>query len=355
MFDTICRFDHLLRSYHLARRDNRYKRQVCRFDLYLEQNLFKLQWELQNDKYRPYPYTYFIVSDPKVRHVAAPNFRDRVFHHALVSVIEPLFDRSFIPDSYACRKDKGTHFGKSRVKKFLQATRSLSGKDTSMYILQCDISKFFASISWDILESLITKKITDRKVLSLISTIITTHNIYRSQRPLSVVPEQIISPHERRGLPIGNLTSQLFANIYLNPLDHFVKETLRARWYGRYMDDFLIVHPDKDFLKKARDQIQEFLWEKLHLTLHPRKSIIQNVKDGVAFVGYRIFYDHVLIRANTLRRFERRYKKRQKQVLGGAISQSKLSNIEFSFQGHLQYANAYGLKKFLFPEKKALF
>ncbi len=352
MFNTICSFEHLLESYRLARRDNRYKRQVCRFDLFLEQNLFKLQWELQTGRYSPYPYTYFIVSDPKTRHVAAPNFRDRVFHHSLVSIIEPLFDNSFITDSYACRKEKGTHYAKGRVKKFLQAARSIYGKETLIYILQCDISKFFSSISWDVLETQVKEKITDPKIQSLLTSIITTHIIYAREGKLEVLPQQVVSPKERKGVPIGNLTSQLFANIYLNPLDHFVKEKLKARFYGRYMDDFFIIHPDKEFLKQARREIQEYLWQVLRLTLHPRKTIIQNVQNGVTFVGYRIFYDHVLIRGNTLRRFQRKYTKRKNQFKDGIITQGKLTNIEFSFKGHLQYANAYGLKNFLFLEKQ---
>lgn len=352
MFNTICSFEHLLQSYRLARRDNRYKRQVCRFDLFLEPNLFKLRWELLTNRYQPYPYTYFIVTDPKTRHVAAPNFRDRVFHHSLVSTIEPLFEKSFITDSYACRKEKGTHYAKARVKNFLQAARSIYGKETPLYILQCDISKFFPSISWDILQTLVNKKIPDPKIKSLVTTIITSHIIYTRGERVRVLPEPVISSKERRGLPIGNLTSQLFANVYLNHLDHFVKETICARWYGRYMDDFFIIHPDKEFLKQAKEQIRAFLWEELRLTLHPRKSIIQNTKNGVAFVGYRIFYDHVLIRGNTLRRFQRKYTKRKNQARAGLITQKKLSNIEFSFKGHLQYADTHHLKSFLFDRKE---
>lgn len=352
MFNTLYSFEHLLDSYRLARRDNRYKRQVCRFDLFLEHNLFKLQWELETQRYKPYPYTYFIVSDPKTRHVVAPNFRDRVFHHSLVSLIEPLFDKSFITDSYACRKEKGTHYAKNRVKKFLQAARSIYGKETPMYILQCDISKFFASISWDVLEMQVQKKITDPKILTLIRTVISTHNSFARKGKVAVLPEEVISLTLKRGLPIGNLTSQLFANIYMNPLDHFVKDKLKVRFYGRYMDDFLIIHPDKEFLKQVKKEIQQFLTAELHLTLHPRKSTIQNVKNGVSFVGYRIFYDHVLIRGNTLRRFQRKYTRRKRQFKSGLVSQKYITNIEFSFKGHLQQANTYGLKNFLFPKKE---
>ncbi|MBI2597498.1 group II intron reverse transcriptase domain-containing protein [Candidatus Daviesbacteria bacterium] len=350
MFNTLCNFEHLLNSYRLARRDNRYKRQVCKFDLFLEDNLFKLRWELLTNHYSPYPYTYFVVTDPKTRHVAAPNFRDRVFHHGLVSVIEPLFDKAFIEDAYACRKGRGTHFAKSRLKKFLQAARSVYGREKQLYILQCDITKFFPSISWDILIKLIEKKITDPKIKELILTVITTHKVFLNRNKIQGLPKEVISIEERKGLPIGNLTSQLFANVYLNELDHFVKENLREHWYGRYMDDFYIIHPDKEHLKQIKEKVRVFLWDNLRLTLHPKKSVIQNTKNGVAFVGYRTFYDHVLVRGSTLRRFQRKLKKKEKAVQKGQVSQKSLDLMKSSFAGHLNYANAYHLKTCLFDQ-----
>lgn len=350
MFNTLCNFEHLLNSYRLARRDNRYKRQVCKFDFFLEDNLFKLRWELLTNRYSPYPYTYFVVTDPKTRHVAAPNFRDRVFHHALVSVIEQLFDKSFIEDAYACRKGRGTHFAKNRLKKFLQAARSVYGKETDLYILQCDITKFFPSISWDILINLINKKIDCPKIQELIVKIITTHKVFLNKNKIQSLPKEVISIEERRGLPIGNLTSQLFANVYLNELDHFVKENLKEHWYGRYMDDFYIIHPDKKHLKKLKEKISVFLQDNLRLTLHPRKSVIQNIKNGVAFVGYRTFYDHVLIRGSTLQRFQRKLKKKKKLVKIGQSDQKSLELMKSSFAGHLNYANAYRLKHCLFDQ-----
>lgn len=350
MFQTICNFTHLLNAYRLARRDNRYKRQVCDFDLSLEENLFKLKWELETNRYQPSPYTYFIVTDPKLRHVAAPKFKDRVFHHALVSVIEPLFEKTFINDAYACRKDKGTHFAMKRLKKFLQAARSLHGKETPLYILQCDISKFFPSMSWDILILLVQKQVADPKVFDIIHKIITTHKVYIENGRLNTLPKEVISLEQRRGLPIGNLTSQLFANVYLNPLDHFVKENLRQRWYGRYMDDFFIIHHDKKHLAAVAKQIQLFLQDNLKLTLHPRKSTINSVKDGVAFVGYRVFYDHVLIRASTLLRFQRRFNKKKEKVKKGYIHQKAVDLMQSSFAGHLDYADSRRLKACLFDQ-----
>lgn len=345
MYKDISDFNNLLTAYRLARRDNRYKSSTCKFDLFLEDNLFRLKWELETDRYFPSPYAYFVITDPKMRHVVAPNFRDRVVHHGLVSVIEPIFEKTFIYDAFACRKDKGTHFGAKRTKKFLQAARSFHGKDAPLYVLQCDIQRFFPSISWGILIELINKKIDCPKIRDLIVRIITTHKVFYDGNILRELPKEIISSEERKGLPIGNLTSQLFANIYLNPLDHFVKETLKERWYGRYMDDFFIISSDNKHLLEVREKIRQFLLTTLNLTLHPRKSIIQNVKNGVPFVGYRIFYDHTLIRGSTLQRFQRRLREKKLAMRHGKISESKLLQIQQSFAGHLNYANTWGLRQ----------
>lgn len=282
--------------------------------------------------------------DPKVRRVAAPAFRDRVVQHSLVSQIEPLFEKMFIYDSYACRKHKGTHFGLTRIKKFLQAARSLYGKNTCVYCLRMDIHKFFASVSWDVLLALIDKTVACGKTKNLIGKIVTMHRCFDINGNLIKAPYDIVNPKKRRGLPIGNLTSQLFANIYLNVLDHFVKETLHVRWYARYMDDFLIIHPDRSYLKEMKEAIEMFLEYELKLSLHPKKVIIQNVKDGLPFVGYLIFFDHVKIRGKTLLRMRRRLKKRKTEYL--ETGEDKRLEAAFSaLRGHLGKANAYGLEK----------
>jgi len=227
--------------------------------------------------------------------------------------------------------------------------------------LQCDIRKFFQSVSWDILLRIIPKTILCPKTFALIKTIIITHqNLMASEPaycpqmslfdPVSKPVEAGISPENRTGLPIGNLTSQLFANIYLNELDHFVKDRLRVKYYARYMDDFLIIHPDKGYLKDLLGKIRGFLKNDLHLSLHPKKLTIKNVADGVPFVGYRIFYDHILIRGNTLLRIERNYRSKKKQFKNGTLSEKKLKETEASIIGHLNHANAYGLTKKIFKD-----
>lgn len=334
MFLKICDFENLLSAFYLSLKDNRDKPNIIDFDFHLESNLEKIRWELETNRYQPSFYKYFVVCDSKKRNIAAPAFRDRVVQHALVSAIEPLFEKRFIFDSYACRKNKGTHFGMKRLKKFLQAARTVNGKEADIFVLKADIKRFFPSISWDILLHLVGKTIACPRTMGLIKKIITVHR----PRPMK----------DRRGLPIGNLTSQLFANVYLNELDHFVKEKLKERWYGRYMDDFFIISADKNHLKIVKDEIQAFLAQNLKLTLHPDKTMIQNAKDGVCFVGYRIFYDHVLIRGSTLLRMQRKLKLRRRQCQSGKISREKYNQTISSFKGHLKHANAWKLQQTLF-------
>lgn len=297
--------------------------------------------ELVSERYMPSPYVYFTINDPKERDIAAPAFRDLVVQHTLIDYIEPSFDKQFIYDSYACRKGKGTVAGLQRIKKFLQSARSIYGSQTPLYCLRMDISKFFANISWDILISIIFKTITCPKTRQLIEKIITQHE----RLNVSNTPFEIVSPHNRKGLPIGNLTSQLFANIYLDELDQFVKHTLHIRLYARYMDDFLMIHPDKNYLHTLKDHIREFLHDKLGLALSERKVILSNVSDGVPFVGCRIFYDHILIRGKTLSRMQKKLRKRKKAFRYHALSASSHRSSRSSISGHLGHADSFCLRK----------
>jgi len=349
MYAKICDFKNLLFAYQSARKNKRYKRNVVDYSFFLESNLFKLQRELVSESYVPSSYVCFTVYDPKTRQVAAPAFRDRVLQHSLVLQIESLFEKTFIYDSYACRKNKGTHFGLKRVKKFLQAVRSKYGKSIPIYCLRMDIEKYFASISWDVLLSITDKVITCQKTKALIRKIITNHKCLNTNHRVISLPQDVVRQDTRQGVPIGNLTSQLFANIYLNELDHFAKEKLRLKWYARYMDDFLVIHPDKTYLKQIKQEIELFLKDKLNLRLHPKKVIIQNVKDGVPFVGYLIFYDHVLIRGKTLLRTRRKLKSARLSCTKNNNTRKLLATCS-SIRGHLKHANAYSLEKNLFKK-----
>lgn len=356
MFEKVCHLENLLKAYYLARRGKSEKFRVNEFGFGLEQNIIAIRRALQSGTYSPAPYMQFTVYDQKTRQISAPAFLDRVVHHSLTAVIDPLFEKKFIYDSYACRKGKGTHFGVKRVKKFLMAARCSHGRDKKVYVLHCDIRKYFQSISWDILISLIQKTIYCPRTLDLITKIITTHD-YVDRNFVPDHPEQLDLFHatrtppstvfvdKRKGLPLGNLTSQLFANVYLNELDYFVKEHLRERWYARYMDDFLIIHPDRAHLQVAKERMEAFLRERLALELHPKKVQIKNVSHGVTFVGYRIFYDHVLVRGSTLLRMQKRYRKKEKGFRQGKIPQDTLMRSHASLSGHLKHANTHNLRK----------
>ncbi len=364
LFTHICHLEQLLSAYYRARRGKREQLRICQFDFALESNLGKIKYLLESGQYIPAPYTHFTVFDPKTRHVSAPAFPDRVIHHSLVAAIEPLFEKKFIIDSYACRKGKGTHFAAKRVKKFLMAARCQQGRSQELYVLQCDIEKYFQNIDWEILLELLSKTIHCQETLNLMKIIIQTHQstnqnrmsssthgvrkagVYSAQLDLFAPELPEASPvclELRKGLPIGNLTSQLFANIYLNELDHFVKEMLKEKYYARYMDDFLIIHHQKSHLIEIRDRVSEFLQDKLKLHLHPKKITIKNVKAGVPFVGYRLFYDHTLIRGNTLRHLQRKYSKRLKLFQQGKISAQELRMSQASVRGHLKHADAHHL------------
>lgn len=388
MFKQITSFEQLVYAFDKARRVKREKPIVAEYEYFLEEKLLSLQKILKSGDYSPLSYTHFTIFDPKNRRISAPAFRDRIVQHSIVKSIEPIFEKQFISDSYACRKGKGTHFGAKRIKKFLMGARCTYGKNTKLYVLQCDIHKFFQNIKWDTLLKILYTTIQFPQTRLLIEKIVKIHPSYLNvieneqkrvaiqdshipQKQLSLFDTQSetktetcvqelsaeqnnppVSVSLKMGLPIGNLTSQLFANIYLNQLDQYVKHTLKEKWYARYMDDFLIIHHSKKHLRETRDQLKEFLEKELSLQLHPRKITIKNVTEGLPFVGYRIFYDHILVRGDTLRHMQRKYKKRKKQHCNDVISEFDLAQSKASISGHLKHANAYNLQFCLFGKQQ---
>jgi retron-type reverse transcriptase len=240
LYESICAFENLLQGASKAQRGKRFKASTARFNFFLERELLTLQNELLTQRYRPGAYTTFTIREPKTRLISAAPYRDRVVHHALCNVIEPLFERTFIYDSYACRQAKGTHAAVERFSRFCRQYRD---------IFKADLAQYFPSIDHDILFAILSRTIRDRRTRWLIRQIIDASN---PQPPvLHYFPgDDLFMPITRRkGLPIGNLASQLFANIYLNGFDHFVKETLRCRAYIRYCDDFVVFSDDKQALR----------------------------------------------------------------------------------------------------------
>jgi retron-type reverse transcriptase len=259
------------------------------------------------------------VYEPKRRDVSAAPFTDRIVHHAIVRQIEPLFERIFIFDSYACRKDKGTHAAVLRLQHFLRSAHDTYGE---FYVLRADIQKFFASIDHDILLILLRKKIHDAKALKLCAQIIAS---YHETAP-------------KVGQPIGNLTSQLFANIYLNHLDQYVKHTLKERSYLRYMDDFLLIHQSKRHLNFVKQSIETFVSQELALVLHPRKTLVHKFLQRERFVGYESELFVRRLSKPTVQRFTRRLKKIHTQK-GESATQSSWAQ----FSAYASFAHAKGL------------
>jgi retron-type reverse transcriptase len=314
LYQQVYSFDNLLISYYAARKRKSAKNYAIDFEWNLEKELLQIQKELRDKTYEPGKYQQFKIYDPKLRDIFVAPFHDRIVHHALYNVIEPIFDKGFIYDSYACRKGKGTHQGMLRLKSFLMSlNKKCGGRD--FYVLKCDIRKYFDSVDKDILFSLLTRKIKDKDILWLVNKIIN-------------------STFGSKGMPIGNLTSQLFANVYLNELDKFIKHNLKVKYYVRYVDDFILLSESRRQLKEWRNLVREFLKNELLLELHPQKQEICPAKIGVDFLGFHIFYSHILLRQSIIRRFWKKFKKGQ------------MKNASFwSYFGHFKFSDWFGLKR----------
>ncbi len=338
LYPQIIEFENLFISAKKAAKGKRSKQSVLEFNYHFEGEIINLKRELENKTYQPGNYRTFYIKEPKIRMISAAPFRDRVLHHALCNIIVPLIEPTFIQDSYANRVGFGTH---KALKKFTKFARS------SSYILQCDIQKYFPSIDHEILKLLIRDKIKCPDTLWLIDAIINNSN---EQIPsVEYFPgDDLLTPTQRRrGLPIGNLTSQFFANIYLNGFDHFIKEELKVKKYVRYVDDFALFSDDKGFLEEARIGLKEYL-DKLRLKIHPVKSQLFQTKYGANFLGFRILPDRIRVRTENLRRARRRIKKMQFEYIQGNISKEEISQSIQSWYAHLQHGDTWILREQIF-------
>jgi retron-type reverse transcriptase len=274
LFDRVASFGALHAGARRALRGKRRKPGPCAFFADLETELLRLERELRSQTYRPGRYVTIEIHDPKRRLVSAAPFRDRVVHHVLCAVIEPIFERGFVTNSYANRKAKGTHKAIAAYERY---------RDRHRHVLRCDIFRYFPAIDHEILKAGFRRRIACERTLWLIDTVIDASN---RQEPvhLHFPGDDLFTPFERsRGLPIGNLTSQLFANIYLDSLDHFATEVLKAP-YVRYVDDFALFHDDPNVLLTWQQRIARFL-EGRRLKLHPRKTFIAPTAEPAQFLG----------------------------------------------------------------------
>ena len=326
-FSKIIAFENLLNAFYKAARSKRERIYVMAFAEDLETNLFILQEELREQTYLPGGYATFRIYEPKPRMISAAPFRDRVVHHALINIISPLLEKSFVYDSYANRVGKGTHKAIRRYQSFLRQYG---------FVLKNDIKKYFPSIDHEILKALLHKKIADPQTRWLIDIIIDGSN--PQEEVIEYFPgDDLFTPFGRRkGLPIGNLTSQFFANFYLNPFDHFVKETLRCPGYVRYVDDFVLFDNSKNRLKEWERDIERFLLT-LRLKLNPRRRQIYPSSMANRFLGQVIYQTHRRLAGENVRRFKKRLKQWEKEPPGN------LKQRIGSWKGHAMQANSQGL------------
>ena len=339
-FDRLASFENLYSAAAQARKGKRFKTGAALFHHDLARNLVRLRDELMSQTYRPGAYRTFRICEPAERFISAAPYRDRVVHHALCNVTEPLFERSFIFDSYANRLGKGTHRALDRCTSYSRRFR---------YVLQCDIRKFFPSIDHQALFELLARRIGDEKVLWLIRLIIDSSN---EQEPAHFYfpGDNLFTPFERRkGLPIGNLTSQFWANVYLEPIDHLVKDHLGVPGYVRYVDDFLLFSNSKDDLHDWRRMIERRL-EELRLLLNGRKTRLFETREGIAFLGFRVFPTHRLLLPGAVKRARRRLRRLTQQFAEGRISMSDVRQSVQAWIAHAAHGDTKGLRRRLFGD-----
>ena len=316
-------FMHLLEAHERASKGKKNKKDVILFEIDLESNLSNLLTKIKNKTYHIGKYHEFEVKEPKKRIIKSLPYVDRIVHQWYVEeFIKPFFLPRFISDSYACIENKGAHKAVLKVK---QAMQIMKRKYNDYYILKCDIKKYFYSINKDILYSILKKRMRDKELLAFTNVL-------------------IYDDGEKKGIPIGNYTSQFFANIYLNELDHFIKEKLKVRFYVRYMDDFILLLKSKEEAIRLKKVIEKFLEENLDLELN-RKSKYYPNKMGVDFCGYRIFETHILLRTRSKTKIKRLIKSWNTFYEQDKLCLEQVILRWNSWRGHASHANSYNLRK----------
>ena len=305
-------------------RGKKFKYATEPFYFNLENEILKIQRQLNDGSYHIAPYKTFKIYEPKERNICCAEFHDRVIHHAIINILGSIFEKRLINETYACRPGKGTH---AALKKSQTLVRKYQ------YYLKCDIRKYFESIDHNTLKRLIRKIFKDKKLINLLDKIITY------QPPYTALG---------KGLPIGNLTSQHFANIYLGELDLFVKHQLKCRGYVRYMDDFILFSDNKKDIKNYLERMRVYLENELKLELKEKIVRIAHVSEGLSFLGYRVFRGLIRLQRASLVRLRRKIVKREREYLRGKIKQEDLENSVRSVIAHISHGNTKNLRKTMF-------
>ncbi len=328
--------ENLISAFKKARKGKSSKSYVINFESNLIKNLNILREQLKNKNYYPSRLKKFIVRDPKTRTIHSSIFRDRIVHHAIINIIKPIYEKIFIYDSFASRKKKGSHLAVKRFEYFMNKVSSNGRKiknphtnnSIKGYILKADIKHYFPTMDHNVLINILRKKIKDEDLIELIRIVL--HNFE--------------SKEKQKGVPLGNYTSQFFGNVYLNNLDYFVKHRLKVKYYIRYVDDFVILHKDKKVLEEFKDKIEKYL-KNLRLELHPEKSEIYALRNGITFLGYRIFYHYKLLRKRNIRYFRNKLNNKMELYSRGLIDKEHIESFLNGWNGYSNFANTYNFNK----------
>lgn len=315
-YEDIISLENLLLAWEEFLKGKRNKKDVQEFQFNLMDNILSLHSDLAKQSYKHGDYQAFKINDPKPRDIHKASVHDRLVHHAIYRILYPFFDQKFVSDSFSCRKRKGTHKAINRFREF--SYKSSKNNTKTCWVLKCDIRKFFANIDHKILKNILARYIDDADILRLLGQVIDS---FHTKGKTGI------------GLPLGNLTSQLFVNIYLNEFDQFVKRRLKTKYYIRYCDDFVILSENYDWLKNVISESKKFLKEKLKLELHPDKIFIKTLASGVDFLGWVNFPDHRILRTSTKRRMMKR------------IKTNPMTETIDSYLGLLSHGNTDKLKK----------
>jgi hypothetical protein len=335
IWSQVLGWENLLSAYGKAKRGKGDRDEVAHFSLNLEQELNTLREDLAAHRYRPGEYRQFEIYDRKPRLISAAPFRDRVLQHALMNVVEPKLDKGFIDDCYACRRGKGVH---RAVDRYQQWCRRYP------YVLKTDIARYFPSIDHDLLKAKLARRIGDPDVLWLFGRIIDSAPAFPEPHQLFPGDDLVTLMVRRTGMPIGNLTSQFFGNLYLDGLDHYVKQELRAKAYLRYVDDILVLGDDKACLWDMAHRIERFL-ENERLRLHPVKVEVMPTDAGVGVFGYHVWPHKRRLRTDNARRFARRMRQWSKAYRQGRMSLADIRPRLASWIGHAEYGDTLGLRR----------
>lgn len=350
MFRKLTSFQNLYFAYKECLKRKRNTKSAQEIEPLYEKILWKIKRELEGKAWQPKPYRAFVVEKPSLREIFAADFQDRIVHHALFRIINPILEPTFIYHSYACRKRKGTHLA---VKNLRKSLRIYCQYGRQIYFLKADIKSFFTSIDKKVLIRIIKKEIKNEDVIWLVKKIVLTNPAKGALKTGNLSLFNKIPNHkslfwvsEGKGLPIGNLTSQLFANIYLNPLDQFVKHILKAKYYIRYVDDFVILNTSAKKLENYIKRIDGFLQKNLLLQLHLEKTFIKKIEEGIDFLGYVVRPDYILVRKGVVKNFKKRWGEAEgKLKKGECLDQGLLQAAFNSYFAHFNHANSFRLKE----------